>query len=135
MDFFMYFSKVKQLIMTRINFGIPVADLHPKHLLAEHREIVRIPNTVKSGKAVIKNIPEKFKLGTGHVKFFYNKLEYLHKRYNSLYKECKSRGYNVTDFSSAFKDLPPELYNDTTPTKQDAQIVQQRIDERLKSMK
>ncbi len=40
-------------------------------------------------------IPDKFKLGTGHVKFFYNKLLYLKNRYTSLYNECIKRGFNV----------------------------------------
>ena len=33
--------------MTRINAGIPAAMLTGKHLLAEHREIKRIPNEVR----------------------------------------------------------------------------------------
>ena len=60
--------------MTRINAGILPKDLTSKHLIAEHREIKRIPNCVGKGKYNMDNIPDKFKLGTGHVKFFYNKL-------------------------------------------------------------
>ncbi len=67
--------------MTRINCGIPPYILTSKHLLAEHRELKRIPNCIKKGKFTLDNIPDNFKLGTGHVKFFYNKLKYLHKRY------------------------------------------------------
>ena len=37
----------------------------------------------------------KFKLGIGHVKFFYNKLLYLKNRYISLYNECIKRGFNA----------------------------------------
>ena len=33
--------------MTRINVGIPPAELTGKHLIAEHREIKRIPNCIK----------------------------------------------------------------------------------------
>jgi hypothetical protein len=33
--------------MTRINTGIPPKELTDKHLLAEHREIKRIPNCIK----------------------------------------------------------------------------------------
>jgi len=40
--------------MTRINAGYSVRRLTDKHLLAEHREIKRIPNMVKSGKAIVK---------------------------------------------------------------------------------
>ena len=36
--------------MTRINVGISPAELNDKHLIAEHREIKRIPNCVAKGK-------------------------------------------------------------------------------------
>jgi deoxyribonuclease (pyrimidine dimer) len=80
--------------MTRINCGIPVEELHPKHLMAEHREIKRIPNCIKKGKFNMKGQPQEFTLGTGHVKFFYDKLLYLRKRYIQLYNRCKALGYN-----------------------------------------
>lgn len=68
--------------MTRINCGIPPKQLVDKHLIAEHHEIVRIPNAVKKqGKNLKMDLPETFRLGTGHVRFFYNKLKYLHNRY------------------------------------------------------
>src|ERR1700740_2500206 len=116
--------------MTRINAGIPPKKLSRQHLIAEHREIVRIPNTIKSGKAAVKDIPEHFTLGKGHVKFFYDKLKYLHNRYEQLYKECTARGYNMTYFGGAFNDLPPELFKDYKPTKQAIAIVRERIKER-----
>src|SRR4051812_1037617 len=116
--------------MTRINAGIPPKKLSRQHLIAEHREMVRIPNTIKSGKAVVKDIPEHFTLGKGHVKFFYNKLKYLHNRYEDLYKECIARGYNMTWFGDAFTGLPPELYNDYKPTKEAIALITERIKER-----
>jgi deoxyribonuclease (pyrimidine dimer) len=122
--------------MTRINCGIRPAELHSKHLLAEHREIKRIPNMIASGKANIEGIPDKFCLGKGHVKFFYNKLLYLEKRYKQIYRECKNRGFNVTAYFEAWQwDIPDELYQDYKPTDYDRHIVKQRIDERLKTMK
>lgn len=116
--------------MTRINAGIPPKQLSRQHLIAEHREIVRIPNTIKSGKAVVKDIPEKFTLGKGHVKFFYDKLKYLHHRYEALYNECTARGYNMTYFGDAFSGLPPDLYNDYRPTKAAIDLIKERIKER-----
>lgn len=121
--------------MTRINAGIPPKQLTRQHLIAEHREIIRIPNTIKSGRAKLNGIPEKFKLGTGHVKFFYNKLKYLHNRYESLYIECIRRGYNMNYFGGAFDGLPKELYNDYKPTKEAKLLIEERIAERLKTMK
>jgi len=80
--------------MTRISSSIKPIELCDKMLIAEHREIIRIPNTIKSGKAKVdlSTIPLDFKLGSGHVIFFYNKLKYLHNRYLQLYKECIDRG-------------------------------------------
>jgi len=118
--------------MTRINVGYPVKKLTDKHLLAEHREIKRIPNMIKSGKAKIENIPEKFCLGKGHVKFFYNKLGYLGKRYTDIYCECLKRGFKVTWYGDAWgSEIPVALCGDYKPTKQDKQLIIDRINSRL----
>jgi hypothetical protein len=117
--------------MTRINVGIDPTDLHPKHLIAEHREIKRIPNAVRTGRAVIKNLPEHFTLGTGHVKFFYNKLGYLLERYRELYLECLRRGFEVQNYESAWRDIPPELMGSYTPTEADKRLIEVRIREKL----
>ena len=121
--------------MTRINCGIPPAELCDKHLLAEHREIKRIPNCIKRGRYSMKDQPENFTLGTGHVKFFYDKLNYLYKRYCELHLECKRRGFNVTDYRDCWDDIPVVLNNDYKPTLMDAVKVKVRINERLKTMK
>ena len=117
--------------MTRINVGIPPAELTDKHLLAEHREIKRIPNCITKGRYNMNGIPDRFKLGKGHVKFFYNKLLHLKKRYIRLYEECIKRGFNVQNYSKAWDNLPKELLNHYKPTKRDRLIVQQRINEKL----
>ena len=117
--------------MTRINVGIPPAELTDKNLLAEHREIKRIPNCIAKGKYNMNGIPKRFKLGEGHVKFFYDKLYYLLIRYLKLYRECKKRGFNVQCYVKAWKDLPTELMNNYKPTNVDRKIVQERINEKL----
>jgi hypothetical protein len=117
--------------MTRINSGIPVETLHRKHLLAEAREIIRVPNTIKSGKAVVKDIPKKFTLGKGHVKFFYDKLLFLRNRYQLLFEECIKRGYKVTNFVSAWDGVPEHLMNDWIPTEEAKLLLEERISERL----
>ena len=101
--------------MTRISATIKPIELCDQMLIAEHREIIRIPNTIKSGKAIVKNIPKDFRLGSGHVKFFYNKISFLYNRYIELNNECKKRGFNVTDYHSCFEGLPKELMNDWKP--------------------
>ena len=121
--------------MTRINVGIPPTELINRHLIAEHREIKRIPNCIAKGKYNMDGIPDKFKLGTGHVKFFYNKLLYLKNRYISLYNECIKRGFNVQNYIDAWDNVPQELMNDYTVEANDIKIIKQRIDERRSKKK
>ena len=116
--------------MTRINAGIPPARLSDKHLLAEHREIKRIPNQISKGRYRLEGQPEKFCLGTGHVKFFYDKLGYLHTRYQLLYRECKLRGFKVQDWSGAWNNIPSYLMNDWIPERWVTQLLEERIRER-----
>lgn len=116
--------------MTRINSGVEPYELSRQHLLAELREIKRIPNAVKNGRYSLKNIPENFKLGTGHVTFFYDKLGYLLHRYTKLRLEAVKRGYNVQDFSEAWRGCPLHLLNDWKETKQARELILQRIKER-----
>lgn len=121
--------------MTRINVGVPPKQLCRQHLLAEAREIKRVPNVVAKGKFNLKGQPTKFTLGTGHVKFFYTRLGYLKKRYEEIYAECLERGYNVTYFGDAWDAVPIHLMADYIPTEEDRKIVLTRIEERLKEMR
>lgn len=116
--------------LTRVDI-VPVEYLTNRHLLSNHREIKRIPNCIKKGRFSLKGAPDTYTMGEGHVKFFYDKLKWLKKRYISLYDECIVRGLNVTDFSEAFSNLPKELYNDWTPCFDDYVTNQVRISERI----
>ena len=86
---------------------------------------------IKKGKYNLKGKPDKFTLGTGHVKFFYDKLLYLRNRYEKLYSECKNRGFNVTYYGDAWNDVPQELMGDYEPNDEDRFIIRERISERL----
>ena len=117
--------------MTRINIGVPPRELTGKHLIAEHREIKRIPNVVSKGKYNPKSIPPQFTLGKGHVSFFYDKLGYLKERYISLYNECINRGFNVQNYEGSWDGVPRELMNSYVPTERDILIVTEKIADRL----
>ena len=111
--------------MTRINVIHPSL-LVDKHLLAEHRELTRIPNTIVSGKAVLDGVyPNQYILGKGHVKFFYNKLKWLHRRYDALHSECQTRGFNVSYKWPA--NVPSHLYNDYQVKPNDVKINIERV--------
>jgi deoxyribonuclease (pyrimidine dimer) len=122
--------------MTRINV-VPVETLSRLHLIAEYREITRLPGNLdawlnrKSKPPSFDEIPVDYKLGTGHVKFFYNKFQYLEKRFDAIIEEMLCRGYNpnFTD-SSIFKRVDKLYYNDYTPTEEAIALNMVRIKER-----
>ena len=116
--------------MTRINVGIDPRELPTKLLLAEAREIKRIPNCIKSGRFNLNNIPENFTLGTGHVSFFYNKIKYLQNRYQKIYQESINRNCNVQDFSDSFSGIDEYFMNDYQETERDRQILLKRFAEK-----
>ena len=128
--------------MTRINI-IPVEELSDAHLLAEHREIKRIPNCILNGRFNLCDIPEKYTMGKGHIKFFRDKVLYLKIRYNDLHNEILRRGFNHTykfpqvifSFdelnSDNFLIIPKSLYNDWVPNTKDYEIIINRINEKI----
>lgn len=116
--------------MTRVNYGIDPKILSNRHLLAELREIKRIPNCIKSGKYDYRNATNIFKLGTGHVKFFYDKLGYIKYRWCFIALECVKRGFTITDYSDAFVDLPEAACRMIEPQVNDRSILWERLLER-----
>jgi len=121
--------------MTRISAGIGAKELCDQHLIKERIEILRIPNAIKSGKAKVnQELPKTYRLGKGHVKFFYDKVKYLQNRYNELTKECKDRGFATTDYSDAFEGIPSHLMNDYEASSIDRRITKERVVERMRTM-
>tara|TARA_B100000902_G_C27124089_1_gene820173 strand:- start:494 stop:901 length:408 start_codon:yes stop_codon:yes gene_type:complete len=123
--------------MTRINIIEP-SELTDQHLIAEYREIFMVGSSLqrslKSKNWNPKDIPIKFTLNTGHVKFFYDKGKYLSNRYDELRTEMRARGM-TPDITRVFKkeQWPDELWNDWTPNLEDYKVIRERIEERIKS--
>lgn len=121
--------------MTRINI-IPVEELTDQHLMAEYREMFMVGSalqkSLKSPNWDKNRIPKELTLGTGHVMFFYDKGQYLYKRYSQIQKELTKRNYKL-DKTRLFKvtQFPTEYYNDWTPTDRDRTILRERIQERI----
>ena len=116
--------------MTRINV-VPVKELLDEHLRAEYREITRIPNhLVKVGmKPNMDNQPSRYTLGTGHVKFFYDKMAWLRKRFEELSIEMDTRGFKTGKEWSY--QLPVSLSKDYKVTEEDLKVNRERIIDRM----
>lgn len=85
--------------MTRINL-LPVTELSDQHLMAEYRELPRIVNAVICGRLSGAGAPKKYVLGTGHVKFFADKVDFLYTRYTKIWDELIYRDFTLNpDFS------------------------------------
>lgn len=126
--------------MTRINVIAP-RELTTKHLVAEYREITRLPNNLKNSlnrktkPFNLTEIPHNYTLGKGHVKFFYDKMAYLKKRFESLVEEMLNRGYNPTyRDSSIFIPEDSKFFNDYIPTEEAIRINKERIKLRLEKV-
>ena len=123
--------------MTRINL-VPPAELSDQHLIAEYREIFMVGSALqrslksKKWNTTKLNLPNEFTLNIGHVKFFYNKGKYLHKRYLKIIKEMQNRGMNPNP-SRKFKkeQWPIDLYNDWAPNAKDIELIRLRIKEKI----
>lgn len=122
--------------MTRVNFGIPVKCLTDEHLLAEHREIKRLPDSYLSAlrSGSINRIPKKFCLGAGHVLFFVDKPAYTLRRYLQIYRECLRRGFNVQSYEANWGLYPVAMFSKTTrSTSESKKLLLERISERIKA--
>lgn len=122
--------------MTRINLTL-VSELADQHLIAEYRELPRVFGIVRkhvaNGKRVKDfKISSEFILGSGHVTFFYDKLEFLRKRQSDIIMECLKRGFSIKDTEVPdISDIPVEWKNDYNPCKSAIKLSQQRLDEKI----
>ena len=124
--------------MTRINL-VPPSELTDQHLIAEYREIFMVAGSLRR-TLLSKNgfqesrVPRKYTLNKGHVYFFYNKGQYLHKRYLDLISEMKKRGFSPSD-NRTFPDkifINNNLYNDWMPDGEDLLLIRKRINQKIK---
>lgn len=123
--------------MTRINLVDP-STLHTKHLVAEYRELPRVFGLAMAAEERglaphMIDIPQHFVLGTGHVKFFYNKLGWLTHRFHSLVFEMQARGYHPQHTNIPHGPRMDCWWNQWTPRPEDIALSTQRIKERTNS--
>lgn len=127
--------------MTRINAGISPSRLCDKHLRSELRELPRaltlIRGRISKGKSL--KPTHNFRLGTGHVSFFFDKVPYLFDRYLRLQSEhwwrfgkYWSDPWPVIDTFLDLFERPEMVY--WRPSTEDAVKVMKRIEEREEEM-
>lgn len=119
--------------MTRINLIQP-EQLCDQHLLAEFRELTRIPNTIVLNgfnSNSLKHIPQQYTLGKGHVLFFTDKIKYLYDRYQLLYNECANRGFNTINIFPSISLFTPQQFRSFIPTDKEIATNVERIIQRI----
>lgn len=84
----------------------------------------------KKGIRLTKSIT--YTLNEGHATFFYNKLEYIRRRYREIQIEMGARGYKTNpQLSFEHLGLTEEYYNEWFPTYADELVNLERIEERI----
>lgn len=127
--------------MTRINC-IPPSELTVQHLIAEYRELPRIFGLVRAAiargeKPTDPRNPAQYRLGAGHVRFFYPRLGWLAKRQASLIAEMRARGFapQFDDISGLLDAIPSEWQGDWSPDAEAIALNRARIALRLNEAK
>lgn len=116
----------------RCNAGINVVYLADSHLIAEQVELLMVTGMLRRNNYIHKTpIPLKFKLGTGHITFWFNKLLYLQRRLAAVKNEVGRRGFKVMERSIELDGFPVHFINDWKPDLEDSQIVRMRIVEKM----
>jgi deoxyribonuclease (pyrimidine dimer) len=135
--------------MTRLNL-IPVSVLTRRHAMAEYKELTQVlaplrkTSDKKDRTLLLKKIPQRFTLSTGHVSFFYDKGQYLLDRYQDLKENLCSRGVSISEedhirridyirntFLDASQKICYNLIRNWQPSYEDVKIVLERIDQRI----
>ena len=120
--------------MTRIDI-VPVTELHDKHLLSGYRERPRIFRLVRNWeeKKRYPKIPDSYRMGTGHVTFFYNKLTYILRTQYEFIEELQRRGFSpkFTDPNDLVHGISSYWFNDWVPQEKDLYINRQIINKKL----
>jgi deoxyribonuclease (pyrimidine dimer) len=114
--------------MVRINLIQP-SKLSDQHLIAEYNEILMLIGHVKKNPE-LKNIPKKYCLGEGHIKFFKNKLIYLKNRHEKIKLEMLKRGFKA-EKTINLKKFSDSYLNDFNPKPSDKKLIKKRLKEKI----
>lgn len=120
--------------MTRVNL-VPVESLADQHLIAEYREISRLPKflekSLRSRNGIL-SIPKEYTFGTGHVSFFYDKLGFIKLRHEALKQEGYKRGFRLSSIDIDLSLVSKVYCNSYVPSERAILLSKGRIFEKLK---
>lgn len=118
--------------MTRINTIDPKL-LTDQHLMIEYRELPRVFGLAEKHSRSGRKMPsiDSYRMGAGHVLFFYDKLEYLISRQKLLIQELLIRGFDIQHTEVDCPNLAGYM-NNWIPKEKDHQISLTRLDEKVK---
>lgn len=114
--------------MVRVNLIEPVR-LSDQHLVAEYDEILMLAKYIEKYPDT-GDLPETFRLGKGHMRFFKDKVLYLSKRHELLKKEMRNRGF-VTNKTLDLMNFDERHLNNWKPGERDFKIIKERIISKL----
>jgi hypothetical protein len=112
--------------MTRINVIDPT-ELTDQHLIAEYRELPRVFALARP-LAPRERVPT-YRLGAGHVKFFYPLTGWLAARQAALIAECQRREFNIQHTTPPMS--LPGLDGDWSPPPEALSVNRARLQEKL----
>jgi deoxyribonuclease (pyrimidine dimer) len=110
--------------MVRVNLVKP-NKLSDQHLIAEYDEILMLFAYIKKYPG-IKDVPLRYVLGKGHMKFFKDKVLYLNERHAQLKKEMMSRRFKA-EKSLNINLVSIKNRKSWKPKKEDIKIIKERI--------
>jgi hypothetical protein len=124
--------------MTRVNV-VPPKELCNQHLMAEYREMPRLLKNLKSSlnrkssPFSMSEISNEYILGSGHVKFFFDKFQFLYIRHKIITKELLLRNYNLSmpNLSDVFLEVDKKWFNNYEPDANALRLNRERIKIRM----
>lgn len=108
--------------MTRINL-VPVEELTDQWLVAEYRELPR----VLKGNISIKDAPNHYVFGKGHIKWARKYALFTNKRMKQLVDEMHYRGFKTNFSADLSKYITDDLKNEYQPSLIDVQLSKERL--------
>ena len=118
----------------RCNVGVNPKILTDQWLVAEYRELPMVVGSLRINNWQIKSVLiDKFNLGKGYLNFFKNRLAYLKRRHEEVKKEMARRNFKCDKADIVLDDNTQIFWNDWIPSKEDSNILRQRLIQKLVS--